>query len=340
MIPIALVALVRLRKDVPFNWIFFMFSSFILSCGFTHVVHTIGKHNVLEIFTFLQGPWLLHSDDNSLHNIVFHWLHIAIKVFTGVISFTTALATIALLPSILQLPSPAMLRLQVQERIRAENKWKRQYQIGKLTSTIVSYIRNRIQLDDVVQTAVEQLGRALHAPCSIHVRERSTSTILKCKASWAHDTSMQSPMIPITPTIANAMEQEVPTVIEHDDTLLFSTLLQHFKSTSSTTSILFARCKPCNSNVNDDSMFLILYANRNRTWSAEELTIVAEVANQLSVAVEQAYLLEQEKQKHELEIRAQTLEQLKQAAEAENKAKTECMLMYFSPYVSHVYHVS
>src|SRR6202035_879266 len=35
-IPLALVYLVRRRRALPFNWIFWMFGLFILSCGSTH----------------------------------------------------------------------------------------------------------------------------------------------------------------------------------------------------------------------------------------------------------------------------------------------------------------
>jgi hypothetical protein len=37
-IPLALIYLVRRRRDLPFNWIFWMFGMFILGCGTTHLM--------------------------------------------------------------------------------------------------------------------------------------------------------------------------------------------------------------------------------------------------------------------------------------------------------------
>src|SRR5207302_5629859 len=37
-IPVALIYLVRKRRDLPFNWMFSMFGLFILGCGTTHLM--------------------------------------------------------------------------------------------------------------------------------------------------------------------------------------------------------------------------------------------------------------------------------------------------------------
>ncbi|OYZ68339.1 MAG: hypothetical protein B7X98_02070, partial [Methylophilaceae bacterium 17-43-7] len=37
-IPVALIYLVKKRKDIQFNWIFVMFSVFIFACGMTHLI--------------------------------------------------------------------------------------------------------------------------------------------------------------------------------------------------------------------------------------------------------------------------------------------------------------
>ena len=41
VIPILLVRLARDRKDIPFNIFFFLFSIFIVGCGFTHFMGAI-----------------------------------------------------------------------------------------------------------------------------------------------------------------------------------------------------------------------------------------------------------------------------------------------------------
>jgi light-regulated signal transduction histidine kinase (bacteriophytochrome) len=84
-IPLTLVYFVRKRKDIPFKNIFLLFGAFIISCGTTHIV---------EVWTL----W---------HPV--YWLSGAIKAFTAIISFYTALTIIPLVPLALALPSPAQL---------------------------------------------------------------------------------------------------------------------------------------------------------------------------------------------------------------------------------------
>lgn len=84
-IPITLLYLVRKRRDLPFGWVFLLFSAFIIACGTTHI---------LEIWT-LWYPM--------------YWLSGTVKVATAAISLITALELIPLLPKALLLPSPAQL---------------------------------------------------------------------------------------------------------------------------------------------------------------------------------------------------------------------------------------
>ncbi|MBP0019156.1 MAG: PAS domain S-box protein [Cyanobacteria bacterium SBLK] len=84
-IPIILVYLVNKREDIPFNWVFFMFGAFILSCGTTHVM----------------GVWTLWHPN--------YWLSGAIKAVTAIVSVTTAIALIPLIPKVLAIPSAAQL---------------------------------------------------------------------------------------------------------------------------------------------------------------------------------------------------------------------------------------
>ncbi|AFZ24326.1 PAS domain S-box [Cylindrospermum stagnale PCC 7417] len=84
-IPIMLVYFVRKRRDVPFDWIFLMFSTFIVACGTTHL---------MEILTLWYPSY---------------WLSGFLKAITAFVSLGTALALISLLPKALSLPSPAQL---------------------------------------------------------------------------------------------------------------------------------------------------------------------------------------------------------------------------------------
>ena len=60
LIPFALIWIVRKRKDIPFNAIFFCFAAFIIACGITHVMEVVGMEGDIittqDLFTFqFQG---------------------------------------------------------------------------------------------------------------------------------------------------------------------------------------------------------------------------------------------------------------------------------------------
>ncbi|HAA28977.1 MAG TPA: diguanylate cyclase [Cyanobacteria bacterium UBA8553] len=95
-IPITLTYFITKRRDVPFNWIFLLFSAFIVFCGTTHI---------LEIWT------LWHPN---------YWLSGLVKALTAIISFYTATALIFLLPQALAIPSTAQLEKEIKERLRVE----------------------------------------------------------------------------------------------------------------------------------------------------------------------------------------------------------------------------
>lgn len=85
-IPIALIYLVQKRRDLPFNWIFWMFGLFILGCGTTHL---------MEVWNVWHGSYLLAG---------------VIKAFTAAVSLATAVVLIPLLPKIVSLPAQIQLQ--------------------------------------------------------------------------------------------------------------------------------------------------------------------------------------------------------------------------------------
>jgi PAS domain S-box-containing protein len=115
-IPVVLVYLIRQRRDLPFNWIFWMFGLFILGCGTTHL---------LEIWTVWHASYLLAG---------------IIKALTAGVSVATAVMLIPLLPKAIALPSSEQLnsvnyelRLQVVERQRAEQKLRETLAVRETT---------------------------------------------------------------------------------------------------------------------------------------------------------------------------------------------------------------
>ncbi|MDP5339095.1 MAG: ATP-binding protein [Nodularia sp. (in: cyanobacteria)] len=106
-IPGTLFYFVRKRQDLPFHWMFLLFSGFILACGTTH----------------FMAVWTLWYPT--------YWLSGLVKAVTAIVSLITALELVPLVPLALALPSPAQLeqanqelqtqiveRLQVEEELR------------------------------------------------------------------------------------------------------------------------------------------------------------------------------------------------------------------------------
>ncbi|QIR36657.1 response regulator [Tolypothrix sp. PCC 7910] len=102
-IPATLFYFVSKREDLPFHWIFLLFSGFIVACGTTHL---------MEIWTLWHPTY---------------WLSGFIKAVTAIISLFTALQLVPLVPQALALPSPAQLeqanqqlQRQITERLSIE----------------------------------------------------------------------------------------------------------------------------------------------------------------------------------------------------------------------------
>jgi PAS domain-containing protein len=133
-IPVALIYLVRRRRDLPFNWIFCMFGLFIVGCGTTHL---------MEIWTVWHASYLLSG---------------AIKAITAIVSVATAVMLIPLLPKAIALPSVEHLRavndemrVQAIERLKVERA---------LREALALRERTQLELDDR-KIAVAEVEEAL-----------------------------------------------------------------------------------------------------------------------------------------------------------------------------------
>jgi PAS domain S-box-containing protein len=89
-IPVVLIYFIRKNRDIPFNRIFWMFGTFILACGTTHL---------MEIWNVWHGSYLLAG---------------VLKGITAVVSVITAGMLIPLVPKVISLPG----RVHLQETNR------------------------------------------------------------------------------------------------------------------------------------------------------------------------------------------------------------------------------
>src|SRR4029077_182800 len=86
-IPVALIYLARRRRDLPFNWIFWMFGLFIVGCGTTHL---------MDIWTVWHASYRAAG---------------IIKAITAAVSVATAVMLVPLIPKAIALPSTEQLRV-------------------------------------------------------------------------------------------------------------------------------------------------------------------------------------------------------------------------------------
>lgn len=121
-IPITLLYFVRRRQDLPFDWVFLLFSAFIVACGTTHL---------MEI-------WTLWRPD--------YWLSGYIKAMMAAVSVYTAIQLIPLVPEALALPSPAQLE-QANQALRQEVEARQQAeaQVRQINNELEFRIAERTQ---------------------------------------------------------------------------------------------------------------------------------------------------------------------------------------------------
>jgi PAS domain S-box-containing protein len=152
---LGLVYLVRKRRDLPFNWIFWMFGLFIVSCGTTHL---------MEIWNIWHASYLAAE---------------IVKAVTAVASLATVVMLIPFIPKAIALSGHEQLRtinyeLQMQcvERERAEAKLKqtltaREETLASLTEhqsavedlqlAQVALRDSRQRMDAIIQSAMDAI---------------------------------------------------------------------------------------------------------------------------------------------------------------------------------------
>lgn len=80
-IPLTLIYIVRKRKDIPLDFVFFLFAAFIVSCGIGH----------------LMDVWTLWNAN--------YWTSGVIRAITAIVSIATAIVLVRLIPTIIDIPT-------------------------------------------------------------------------------------------------------------------------------------------------------------------------------------------------------------------------------------------
>ncbi len=119
-IPVVLIYFIRKRRDLPFNWIFWMFGSFILACGTTHL---------MEVWNIWHASYLLAG---------------VLKAITAGLSVATVVLLIPLLPQAVAVPN--LMHLREKNRKLEEEIAQRK----RLDEPINVPLRRRVQAGFIV----------------------------------------------------------------------------------------------------------------------------------------------------------------------------------------------
>jgi PAS domain S-box-containing protein len=126
-IPASLLWIVRKRRDLPFNWMFVLFGTFIVACGSTHI---------MEVWN------LWHAD---------YWLAGALKALTAAASVSTAILLVRMAPNTLHLPTFTQWAIQ-RARYEAEVRERKEIELDLRISE--SNYREQAALLDITHDAI------------------------------------------------------------------------------------------------------------------------------------------------------------------------------------------
>ncbi len=144
LIPFTLLRIVRKRKDIAFDWMFVLFGIFILACGTTHL---------LDIWTLWHPMYRLQA---------------LVDAITAVASLATSILLIRLLPQIMRIPSPDLLRAEISDRKAAESEIRKlnaqlEQRIGERTSDLEQVNRKLSVANSELRSMNEDLTQFAYA---------------------------------------------------------------------------------------------------------------------------------------------------------------------------------
>ncbi|HEX3739139.1 MAG TPA: PAS domain S-box protein [Terriglobales bacterium] len=156
-IPIALIYLVRKRRDLPFNWVFWMFGLFIMGCGTTHL---------MEVWTVWHGTYLLSG---------------LVKLFTAVISVFTAVMLVPLIPKVVALPGPNQLHeINRQLDLQVAQRSDRERELMQLTEELERRVQRRTaELESINQALEKEIALGITTQQALRASQSRLSSVIE-----------------------------------------------------------------------------------------------------------------------------------------------------------------
>ncbi|VFQ76824.1 unnamed protein product [Cuscuta campestris] len=286
-IPIELIYFITC-SNVPFKLVLFEFIAFIVLCGMTH----------------LLNGWTYYGQHHSFHLML---ALTVFKVLTAMVSFATAITLISLIPMLLKVKvREIMLKKKAWDLGREVGIIKRQSEAGRHVRMLTREIRKSLDRHTILYTTLIELSKTLDLhSCAIWMPDED-----RTEMNLTHEVRDRkfSDVNTLTIPIHDLDVQEIKC---GDDVKLLE-LESALAATSggepgSVAAIRMPMLRVANFKGGTPELFpacyailvLVLPPGTGRSWGTQEIEIVKVVANQVTVAISHAAVLEESKNMRE-----------------------------------------
>lgn len=212
------------------------------------------------------------------------------------------------------------------ERQQIQIRLEQQYSKTVLLKYITEEIRQSLDIQQIVQTTVEQVGTAFGVDrCIIHRYSQDSTSKIPCVAEY------------LTPDTFSILEQEIPIVgnlhvqkvlnqegVVVTDDVTQEPLLQNVIDVTQELQIVSMLAVRTSYKGKINGIIALHQCDRQRHWQQDEIELLEAVAAQVGIALGQAQLLKRETlQTSLLSKQNEQLNAAKKAAESANQAKSQ-----------------
>ncbi|MBF2034994.1 MAG: response regulator, partial [Leptolyngbyaceae cyanobacterium T60_A2020_046] len=212
----------------------------------------------------------------------------------------------------------------ITERKQAEFQLSQQFQRQRLLGEITAQIRQSLDVQQIYQTAVDQIGQALQVSrCNLYAYIPSPVPEFPSVAEFlapGWESMLALPLLAEHAMLQQVLADDRAVIVHWDDDPSLP-LLGNGDLRASVESLLMIRTSYRGV---PNGVIVLHQCDRRRDWTTSETTLIQDVAAQVGIAIAQAHLLEQEREQRQFVAQKNAeLERARQEAETANRVKSE-----------------